>query len=269
MCGLRHRIKALSFGLAEEGVRNPKGIRVMSKNRIQAQPLEGRLPEKTVNPVEHYHPIEHAVLAEYLDRKERLPAEAAEIDPHEVIPLDADWDESKKGIAPRPGQGGSDLALENAVARIVLSPIRSKLPRWGYWDGKEVFDTRAAKQNGELPQRSFHSEPLLVLSINWADSGPGYSYPENYYIAWVPFYDRYVVTVSADTPYNGYLDFAIGWLKEDGNVGTDIRSIVERRWSDLSLYLEAWQDCLDSGIVPDPYAWRNSVWHEEAEEWDE
>jgi hypothetical protein len=81
-------------------------MRVMSKNRVQAHTPEGRLPAKTVYPVEHYHPIEHAVLAEYLDRKERLPAEAAEIDPHEIIPLDADWDVSEKGIAPARTEAG-------------------------------------------------------------------------------------------------------------------------------------------------------------------
>jgi hypothetical protein len=53
--------------------------------------------------------------------------------------------------------------------------------------------------------------PRHLLTINWADSRPGFSWPVAYYVAWLPYYDRFVVTASADCPDGfGYCDFAIG-----------------------------------------------------------
>jgi len=59
--------------------------------------------------------------------------------------------------------------------------------------------------------------PQYLLTINWADSGPGFSWPVAYHVTWVPICDEYVVTQSADSPDAfGYCDFAIGYfLKTD------------------------------------------------------
>jgi len=40
--------------------------------------------------------------------------------------------------------------------------------------------------------------PYYLLTINWADSGPGFSWPVAYNAIYVPGFDRTVVTASGD-----------------------------------------------------------------------
>ena len=104
----------------------------MSESRLpKTKKSPNRLKAKKV--VEYFHPREHAILAEYLELKNKLPKGARKIDPFEIIPFEDDYDEAENGIICRPNRGGrSDyVALSNAVARIALAPIRSSLPVWG------------------------------------------------------------------------------------------------------------------------------------------
>ena len=238
----------------------------MRANRLpKAKKPEGRVEIQTV--VEYFHPREHAILAEYFDLKKKLPKEARKIDPHEIIPKDGGWDEGEQGIVCRPGSRGQDCrfeALNNAVARIALAPLRKSLPVWGtYGDGK-VYHTRQEEHASALPLRGFRSEPVLALTINWANSGPGYSWPESYYVAWIPYYERYVVTASLDSPLDeGYLDFAIGWLPDKATVEEDLKDVILSRWTNLSPYVQGWAECWNEGIVDDPWAWRSELWSDE------
>ena len=212
--------------------------------------------------MKYFHPREHAILAQYLTLQDKQPQECIDIDPFEVIPYEDEYNEGEKGVACRPGRGqiSANTALANAVARIALAPIRSKLPISGTVKDGEVFHSRQKDDYGDLPQRGFRSDPVLVISINWADSGPGYSWPVYYYISWIPFYERYVVTASYDsTDIEGYLDVAIGSLREGAQVETDLKMVIMRHWEQDSSYLQGWADCLDSGIVKDPWAWRSEI----------
>ena len=77
----------------------------MSANRLpEAKKPKGRLETRTL--VESFHPREHAILAEFFELKKKLPKEAGGIDPYEIIPKDADWDEGEQGIVCRPGSRG-------------------------------------------------------------------------------------------------------------------------------------------------------------------
>ena len=161
----------------------------MSAKRLpEAKKPKGRQETRTL--VEYFHPREHAILAEFFELKKKLPKEAREIDPYEIIPKDAVWDEGEQGIVCRPGSRGEDCpseALGNAVARIALAPIRTSLPVWGTYADGEVYHTRLQENAGKLPLRGFHSEPVLALAINWANTAPGYSWPESYYVSWIPY----------------------------------------------------------------------------------
>ena len=42
-------------------------------------------------------------------------------------------------------------------------------------------------------------EPELLFCVNWADSAPGISWPEAYYVTFIPGLDHYVVTASRDS----------------------------------------------------------------------
>jgi len=238
----------------------------MSANRLpEAKKPKGRLETRTV--VEYFHPREHAILAEYFEDKKKLPKEARDIDPHEIIPKDDGWDESERGIVCRPGSRGEDCpfeAVRNAVARIALAPVRTSLPVWGTYGVGEVCHTRQEENSSKLPLRGFHSEPVLALTINWANSGPGYSWPESYYVAWIPYYERYVVTASLDSPLDeGYLDLAIGCLPEKATVEEDLKEVILSRWTDLFPYVQGWAECWNEGIVEDPWAWRSELWPDE------
>jgi hypothetical protein len=238
----------------------------MSANRLpEAKKPQTRLETRTV--VEYFHPREHAILAEYFELKKKLPKEAKKIDPHEIIPKDTGWDEGEQGIVCRPGSRGEDCpfeAIRNAVARIALAPIRKSLPVWGTCGNGEVYHTRQEENTGKLPLRGFHSEPVLALTINWATSGPGYSWPEAYYVSWIPYYERYVVTASLDSPLDeGYLDFTIGWLPDKATVEEDLKAVIQARWADLSLTGRPWEECWNEGIVEDPWAWRSELWPDE------
>ena len=232
----------------------------MSANRLpEVRKSSDRIKAKKV--VEYFHPREHAILAEYLELKNKLPKNAREIDPHEIVPIEDDYDEAENGIICRPSYGGNEYkAIDNAVARIALAPIRSSLPVWGSYQDGQVFHTRQKENESELPSRGYRSDPVLVVSINWADSGPGFSWPVKYYISWIPHYERYVVTASYDSPdVEGYLDIAIGDLPEGCKIETDLKEVIKNHWDRDAMYLQGWADCLDSGIIKDPWAWREEI----------
>jgi len=96
-----------------------------------------------------------------------------------------------------------------AVAQILLERVQDRLPQWGVLtdDGvqlaRPILDRRA--------ERKVELWPRHLLTINWADSGPGFSWPVSYYATYVPGFDLTVVTGSADCPDAfGFCDVAIG-----------------------------------------------------------
>jgi len=191
-----------------------------------------------------------------------LPEEAKLFDPYEIFSNDSTFDEEANGIICRSSTETDDLqkALANAVARIALSPIRSKLPKWASVSNSEVYHTRQEDIEIKLPARGFRSQPILALTLNWADSGPGQSWPLDYYVTWIPHYDNYVVTVSYDdVVVEGYLDLAIGTLPERARVEVELKKVIQDHWKKTAEYLHGWQECWNKGIVKDPWAWRNEI----------
>ena len=56
-----------------------------------------------------------------------------------------------------------------------------------------------------------HFPSQLRFMINWAASGPGYSWPESYRLFFIPYPNRYVIVASsASDELSGYSDVAIG-----------------------------------------------------------
>ena len=75
-------------------------------------------------------------------------------------------------------------AEEYATAAILLERIQYELPQWAgvredHITLGRVFRDRAAEKTVELT-------PQLLLMINWADSGPGFSWPETENVIYVP-----------------------------------------------------------------------------------
>ena len=106
---------------------------------------------------------------------------------------------------------GYRTRLDVAVAHIVLENVEERLPQWAAFVGEEFVHTRQYRDVTERPDRRILLQPRLLFEINWADSGPGFSWPVAYYVTWLPYCDRFVVTASADSPGAlGYCDFALG-----------------------------------------------------------
>ena len=215
-----------------------------------------------------FHPVEHAILAEYL--KVPRPSCARNIIIENEI--QREWDEeSQDGIIRiRPDLWGSVdyYTLENAVARITLNGIEKRLPQWAavYEDGRILFGrTHNRKRSGQITLM-----PQFLFEINWADSGPGFSWPEQYHAAYVPGYNHYVVTASQDSPdAYGYEDIAIGYFAAALPLEVGCRQVIIGWWRQRDSDPEfRWQDFWSEGLFnfPKVSEWADEVWGKDTEE---
>ena len=149
--------------------------------------------------VDLFTPDEHAILADWFRTK---PPGCAQ----DILPQDA---AKRLGFTKEPF---NYLLNDAVVAYIVLEQVERQLPGWSaITDDGEFVTERHFRDVSAIPHRKVAVlPPGHLLTINWADSGPGYSWPVAYYVAWLPYYDRFVVTASADCPECfGYCDFPL------------------------------------------------------------
>ena len=198
---------------------------------------------------------EHAILAKWFER--RPPAVARNILPDEAI--------SRLGFDKEPGHY---RLIDAAVAFIVLERVEQRLPQWAavYDDGLVL--ARKHRDGTKVPNRKVVLQPRHLFTINWADSGPGYSWPTAYYVTWLPYYDRYVVTASADCPDAfGYCDFALGAFGIDTPIKEGARKIICADWSDQSTQWEQqrWAYLFSTELISkqEAEAWAEEVWPSE------
>jgi hypothetical protein len=221
-----------------------------------------------------YTPTERALLAAYLGYPDPAPHDLEGIDITKAVDPE-EWDESVQGIAPLPNLYDTDhLMLENAVARICLEPVAPELPQWASVSGGKVTLARQRRRRTALrshrPRR-----PKYLFTINWADSGPGFSWPEKYYVARIPGYEVCIVTGSADSPdAHGYCDFALGWYA-GGVSDVDKAGEIIRAWWAGQLMghdQQRWAYLFGTGAVDEQTAerWADAVWGtEDADEEDD
>jgi hypothetical protein len=217
-----------------------------------------------------YSPSERAILAHYLGRPDPHPEDLAGIDP--TAPVDPDaWNEATGGIVPRAGSFESDdLIVENAVARICLEAVQFRLPQWAAVSGGRV--TLGRRHPKRRTRRRLLSRSLLT--INWADSGPGFSWPEEYRITCLPGYDTAIITASNDCPdVRGYCDVAIGWFEPTDDEMDGVGRCITDWWSSLKCDgQERWAYLFEPGEVGEARAeaWADEVWgNEDGDEDDE
>ena len=170
-----------------------------------------------------FHPIEHAIIRQWLGIKH--PDAKKNIN---VLADDNQLPEGVVGLETDMYGALSDLAVPNAVARIVLSTIQADLPQWSAISGDQII-------YGRKPFKSHKSKismiPQLLFQINWATSGPGFPWPVEYHVGFLPYYDIYVVTSSADSPEAfGYLDLALGWFGVEGDVVENSKRVIQADW---------------------------------------
>lgn len=206
-----------------------------------------------------FHPLEHAILCAWLGRP--APACAQDIDIYACFDGPEDGPITLRSAA---DDATDDLALSNAVARLMLEGIQHRLPQWALvWPDKVVLGREYSKKH----PRAVDLLPQLLFEINWADSGPGYSWPELYSVTYVPIYDVYVVTASNDcTDLYGYADRALGWFEASTPVVEGSKAVIVANWKSLAgdCDQERWQDLWRPGLIDEAtaYAWAEEVWPE-------
>ena len=107
--------------------------------------------------------------------------------------------------------------------------------------------------------------------INWADSGPGFSWPETYNVTYVPLYDVFIVTGSVDsTDIYGVTDFAIGHFPVGEDILRGSLEAVKGEWDNLARTYDQsrWAYVFDPGLITMDEADNSAdqVWKEEDED---
>lgn len=213
-----------------------------------------------------YHPEEAAIVRMALK--------------HEPTPDDASldvWNEAgflpKEVVCLLKSNAGSskpnaELAANNALARLVLSGFEGTLP---------VFRTRGAdgvlrevRPTARRRTTSIRAFPIHLFSINWADSGPGCSWPEAYHLGWLPGFDVWVVVASQDsTDMYGYCDRVLGHFELGADPIEASCNLIKQDWqSQLRGWeQEQWVEILAGGRVNagDVSEIASKVWKQEEE----
>ncbi len=158
-----------------------------------------------------------------------------------------------------------------AVAQILLERVQDRLPQWaaltdhGIQLARQILDRRA--------QRKVELWPRHLLTINWADSGPGFDWPVSYNAIYVPGFDRTVVTASGDcADAFGACDVALGYFGPDTSLLEGSGKIIRGDWASQRLDHEQqrWAKVVTPGLVSEAEAnaWADEVWldHEDASE---
>jgi len=151
------------------------------------------------------------------------------------------------------------------VAQILLERIQDRLPQWlGPNGGARPLLNRRSHRKVEL-------WPRHLLTINWADSGPGFSWPVAYNTTYVPGFDRSVVTASADCPevFGGVCDVAIGSFGPEVPIIQGCRDIMISDWSWQrgECDQQRWVYLFDTGLVSkaEAQAWADEVWADQSD----
>lgn len=151
--------------------------------------------------------------------------------------------------------------LEAAAGSVVLAGVRDQLPQWVSFEPAGTVAGRTSTRTSTRARKLFTPEHLFT--INWGDSGPGFSWPEAYWLATVPGYGRVVVSAVDSTDTWGYTEFAIGRFPVDVEVESGVREVITARWRYLrERGQDHWAHLFEEGLVSEASAtaWAEEVW---------
>lgn len=154
-----------------------------------------------------------------------------------------------------------------AIASMLLERIDRRLPQWSVVDADGTVQfARKLRDRSTLPERRVLASVRHLFTINWATSGPGFSWPLAYHLIWVPTYDRFVVTDSHDSDeIFGCADFALGSSPATASFVDSAGEIIREHWKvhrDQYSQEERWELLTDTGIIDEATvkAWADEVW---------
>ena len=159
-----------------------------------------------------------------------------------------------------------------ATAAILLERVQNELPQWASVRDDQV--TLGRNIRDRAAERTVELTPQFLLMINWADSGPGFSWPETYNVTYVPLYDVFIVTGSVDsTDLYGVTDFAIGHFAAGDDILKKSSEAIKGEWHHLAgTYGQGrWEYLFSPGLIGTEEAEElaDQVWKEEIEDEDE
>jgi hypothetical protein len=218
--------------------------------------MEGFLMSKVrTTATDLFTPDEHAILSEWF--RVKSPTVDQDIVADEAI--------NRLGFDKEPNLY---RRIDAAVAFIVLERAEQRLPQWSTVRDDELILAREYRDPNKIPNRKIVLQPRHLFTINWADSGPGFSWPMAYYVTWLPNYARYVVTASADCPDAlGYCDFALGAFAIRTPIKEGARKTICADWSHQNTAYEQprWAYLFSTELISkqEAEAWAERVWPSE------
>ncbi len=155
------------------------------------------------------------------------------------------------------------------VAQIALATVEQSLPQWARINSDIALTIlgRHVRPPSERFNRKVQLWPRHLLALNWADSGPGCSWPQDYHATWFPGYGRWVITTSADsTDLWGVCDIALGWFDDSSDFLSGVHDVITGEWLGEGEY--PWAELLAGGLITmgTAFAWRDEVWPDHFEE---
>jgi hypothetical protein len=125
------------------------------------------------------------------------------------------------------------------IGRSLLLRIESRLPRWR--SERLHGDRKFARWGAPVLRRQncdVQFMPHHLFTITWPGQQPGFMGPVAYHLAWLPIFERFIVTASYPTRITiRYLDVAIGSFTESDDRKRSVGNIVYRDWR---LQFHAW-----------------------------
>ena len=198
-----------------------------------------------------YHPVEHKILADYLQVKPLVPVTGVDI---RKPPSQNEY-----YIHVQKNESGEygDLSLNNAVARICLELIREGLPQRAeiYPDGRISLGPDTQYET----HRPLVEIPRQLFTVDWADFGR-----EVYDVTYLLGYHHYVVTASQGNPdVYGYTEQVIGYFPTGENhVGDQSGEILRAYWRRMDKQQGPWRTYLEGVLIPQFVAetWALDAW---------
>ena len=122
-----------------------------------------------------------------------------------------------------------DLALDHEVAKALLDTRQKNLPNYGWANPDGSVTT--ARSLAPVTERKVQLLPILLFEIDWALTAPGVSWPEAYYVTYIPWENVRIVTASRDEDTIwGYTDLAIGMCKAVRGPQFGTKKILQSWW---------------------------------------
>lgn len=209
-----------------------------------------------------YHPVEEAIVADWLGIPRPAAARSIRIDsPRWLRTLRA---VSPRAVRPRrqPDGGFGPLTLASAVARLARFAVPARLAEAATEARFGAALEPYAATIGVLPQ-----PPRLLLEVDWARYGSADFRPETYSLCDLPgFGVRVVVAEQESAEAYGYHHVAVGWLGLDELEAPAAGEVLRAWWvvRAASVGLERWDAVLATGMITEPQAEQlaESVWGE-------